>query len=128
MDKINFNRGIEGYHTFDSGQKEKAQLPDSRQISQPGDAVKDHVATYFNKFNQAAEDLNRHMKPKISDPNLLAPSGYMKTYRKTLRKLRRLKGKTAKEKKIIRDALAVLETVGDDMGQLNDYIACLIKV
>ncbi len=128
MDKINFNRGIEGFHTHDTDHKEKSQLPDSRQVSPQGERVKNHVEHYFNQFNRANQDLNRHLKPKISDPNLVSPSGYLKGYRKTLTALADVNGEGAREEKVIAEALALLETVGDDMEQLNEYIACLIKV
>lgn len=128
VEGINLNTGIEGYRIFDEGEKKAAHLPDSRNLAPQGGKVKDHLQFYFRQFNKGPADLDVSMRPKITDPNLTSPSAYLACYRKTLSELKKRKATSKKEMKALKSAIAVLETVGDDMQLLNDYVACLRKV
>lgn len=128
MSVINFNTGIEGYHIYEQGFKEKTQLPDTKNLAPQGERIKDHLQFYTKKFDRESSGADRAFRPNITNPNLLAPWGFLKAYNSTLTRLKRMRKKSTKNEQALDAVIELLETAGEDVELLNDYISCLQKV
>lgn len=128
MAGINFSNGIESYRIYEQGFKEKSRLPDNKNLVPQGDRIKDHLKFYTKQFDRESSSVDRAFMPNISNPNLLSPWGFLKAYKNTLSRLKRMRKKGSKNDKALDDTISILETAGDDVQVLNDYISCLLKV
>lgn len=126
---INFSFGIEGVLPQDTAETGgKSRLPENKNLAPQGGQVKDHLVTYFDKFQSKERELLSFVRPELLDRNITAPGQYLKHFRTSLQSLEKLKSDNPQEQRVINDALAVLDVIDGDLELLNEYVAVLQKV